>query len=167
MLSQFHGKEEKVIAYFSRVLSKSERNYCVTRRELLAVIDSVKSFHHYLYGRKFLVRTYHVSLRWLMSFRNLERQLARWLERLQQYDFDVCYRSGKAHGNADGLSRRPCLETSCRYCAKVELNEGSKEETCGRIVFTRENLQDWRSAQLQDLVISKIIQAKEAGRRLP
>ncbi|XP_071580542.1 uncharacterized protein [Temnothorax nylanderi] len=97
VLSQLQGEEEKVIAYFSRVLSKSERNYCVTRRELLAVIDSVKSFHHYLYGRKFLVRTDHVSLRWLMSFRNLEGQLARWLERLQQYDFDVCYWSGKAH----------------------------------------------------------------------
>ncbi|XP_077277424.1 uncharacterized protein LOC143905721 isoform X1 [Temnothorax americanus] len=162
---QFQGKEERVIAYFSRVLSKTERNYCVTRRELLAVVDSVKSFRHYLYGRKFLVRTDHVSLRWLMSFRNLEGQLARWLERLQQYDFDVYYRSGKAHGNADGLSRRPCLETSCRYCAKIELNEESEEKTCGRIVFVEENLQEWRSAQLQDPIVSKIIQAKEAGRR--
>ena len=58
VLSQLQGGKEKVIAYFSRVFSKAERNYCVTRRELLAVVDSVKSFHHYLYGRKFLLRTF-------------------------------------------------------------------------------------------------------------
>ncbi|KAL0128556.1 hypothetical protein PUN28_003711 [Cardiocondyla obscurior] len=44
VLSQKQGDEEKVIAYFSQVLSKSERNYCVTRRELLAIVDAVKSF---------------------------------------------------------------------------------------------------------------------------
>jgi len=77
VLSQKQEGEEKIIAYFSRVLNKSERNYCVTRRELLAIVSSIKSFHHYLYGRKFLIRTDHVSLRWLMSFKELEGQLAR------------------------------------------------------------------------------------------
>ena len=166
VLSQLQGEEEKVIAYYSRIFSKTERNYCVTRRELLAVVDSVKSFHHYLYGRKFLVRTDHVSLRWLMSFRNLEGQLARWVERLQQYDFDIFYRSGKVHKNADGLSRRPCLETLCRYCIKVELNEeSSKEEILGRLIFSNKELQEWRSEQLQDSVVSMIIRAKEAETR--
>ena len=166
VLSQFQEGEEKVIAYFSRIFNKAERNYCVTRRELLAVVDSVKFFHHYLYGRKFLVRTDHVSLRWLMSFRNLEGQLARWMERLQQYDFDVLYHRGKVHNNADGLSRRPCLETLCRYCIKVESNEeSSKEEIFGRLVFSNENFQEWRAAQLQDAVVSKIIHFKEAGTR--
>jgi len=55
VLSQVQEGEERVIAYFSRVLSKTERNYCVTRRELLAIVNSVKFFHHYLYGRKFLI----------------------------------------------------------------------------------------------------------------
>ena len=39
ILSQKQGGQEKVIAYFSKVLSKSERNYCVTRRELLAIVE--------------------------------------------------------------------------------------------------------------------------------
>jgi len=80
VLFQKQEGQEKVIAYFSQVLNKSERNYCVIRRELLAIVSSVKSFHHYLYGRKFLIRTDHVFLRWLMSFKELEGQLARWLE---------------------------------------------------------------------------------------
>ena len=57
VLSQVQDGHEKVIGYFSKVLSKPERNYCVTRRELLAVVKSVEHFYKYLYGRKFLLRT--------------------------------------------------------------------------------------------------------------
>ncbi|PIK60135.1 Retrovirus-related Pol polyprotein from transposon [Apostichopus japonicus] len=74
--------QEKVVAYFSKALSKTERNYCVTRKELLAIVLSIKHFHHYLYGAKFVVRTDHGALRWLVNFRNPEGQLARWLETL-------------------------------------------------------------------------------------
>jgi len=108
VLSQRQERKEKVIAYYSRVLNEPERNYCVTRRELLAIVNSLKFFRHYLLGRKFLIRTDHVSLKWLMSFRELEGQLARWLERLQQYDFDVVHRKVLSHKNADGLSKRLC-----------------------------------------------------------
>ncbi|XP_036146770.1 uncharacterized protein K02A2.6-like [Monomorium pharaonis] len=73
---------------------------------------------------------------------------------------------GKVHNNADELSRRPCLETLCRYCIKVESNEeSSKEEIFGRLVFSSENFQEWRAAQLQDAVVSKIVHFKEAGTR--
>jgi len=41
VLSQEQEGIEKVIAYFSRVLSKAERNYCVTHRELLAMVQSI------------------------------------------------------------------------------------------------------------------------------
>lgn len=86
VLSQSQEGIERVIAYFSRVFNKTEKNYCVTRRELLAIVDATRAFHHYLYGRRFLIRFDHISLQWLMSFKNLG-QLAKWLERLQQYDF--------------------------------------------------------------------------------
>jgi len=52
VLSQVQNGTEKVIAYFSRALRRVERNYCVTRCELLAVVDGICNFHHYLYGRK-------------------------------------------------------------------------------------------------------------------
>jgi len=60
VLSQKQNGKEKVISYFSRVLSKAERNYCVMRRKLLSIVESIKSFHQYLYGRKFLIRTDHM-----------------------------------------------------------------------------------------------------------
>jgi len=43
-----------------------------------------------------------------MTFRNLEDQLARWLEQIQQYDFEIIHRKECLYSNADSLSRRPC-----------------------------------------------------------
>ena len=72
VLSQKIDNKERVLAYASRTLSKAERKYCVTRKELLALVYFVKYFRHYLYGREFTVRTDHGSLRWLMNFKNPE-----------------------------------------------------------------------------------------------
>ena len=118
-----------MIAFHSKSLSKSERNYCVTRKELLAVIVAVKTYHHYLCGRQFLIRTDHRALKWLLKFKNPEGQVARWLELPGTYDFKIEHRAGVHHGNADALSRRPCGD--CRYCDRLEqkrepaLEEGS------------------------------------------
>lgn len=118
---------ECVIAYFSKALSKTERQYCVTRRELLAIVLAVKHFHHYLYGTKFMVRTDHGALNWLQNFKNPEGQLARWLEILGTYNFIIKHRAGLKHSNADGLSRRPCSD--CSHCKRKEtLEEISQNE---------------------------------------
>jgi hypothetical protein len=108
VLSQVVDGQEMVLGYASRTLSKTERNYCVTRRELLAVVHFVKHFRPYLYGRRFTVRTDHSSLQWLLNFKDPKEQLARWLETLSEYEFRVEHRPGEKHGNADGLSRQPC-----------------------------------------------------------
>ena len=44
VFSQIQAEVERIIAYYSRVLDKTKRNYCVTRQELLAVIDLMKNF---------------------------------------------------------------------------------------------------------------------------
>ncbi|XP_011858923.1 PREDICTED: uncharacterized protein LOC105556439 [Vollenhovia emeryi] len=166
VLSQKQEEKERVIAYFSHVLNKAERNYCVTRRELLAIVEAIKFFRHYLLGRKFLIRTDHFSLKWLMSFRDLEGQLARWLERLQRFEFEIIYRKGCSHGNADGLSRRPCESLGCKYCAKIEL-KGTQEpsEIVARITIPKKSMEDWRKDQTEDPSLLIFISGKETGER--
>ena len=110
VLSQKIDGKEHVIAYGSRTLTKSEKRYCVTRKELLSLVNFVKYFRHYLYGKAFTVRTDHGSLRWLMKFKNPEGQLARWLEVLSTYEMKIEHRPGRLHGNADSLSRIPCRQ---------------------------------------------------------
>ena len=121
VLSQIQNGQERVIAYFSRTLTAPERNYCVTRRELLAIVKAVEHFHVYLYGRKFTVRSDHSALQWLLNFRNPEGQTARWLGKLQCYDFLIQHRPGSQHQNADAMSRRrPCAAEGCKKCQRQE-----------------------------------------------
>ena len=72
VLSRVTKVQEHPIAYFSRTFSRPERQYCVTKGELLAVVQAIEYFHLYLYGNTFLVRTDHSSLQWLVSFKNPE-----------------------------------------------------------------------------------------------
>ncbi|KRY07844.1 Retrovirus-related Pol polyprotein from transposon [Trichinella patagoniensis] len=94
VLSQKHDPEgERVIAYASRTLSKTERLCWTTRKELLSI--------------RFTLRTDHDSLTWLRNFKEPEGQVARWLEHLQEYDTKVVHRRGRQHNNADAMSRGP------------------------------------------------------------
>ena len=56
MLSQLQSGQERVVAYYSQKFSPPEKNYCVMRKELLAIVEAVDHFHHYLYGAEFIVR---------------------------------------------------------------------------------------------------------------
>lgn len=107
ILSQKVDGLEKVVAHASRALSRQEKNYATTKKELLAVVHFTTYFRHYLLGRKFLLRTDHSSLRWLHNFSQPEGQLARWLEHLAQFDYEIEHRPAKKHAKADSLSRRP------------------------------------------------------------
>ena len=118
ILSQVIDDEEYVLGYASQTLNKAQRNYCVTRCELLAIVHFVQHFRPYLYGRRFTVCTDHSSLQWLLNFKEPEGQLARWMETLSEYQFDIQHRPGKKHSNADGLSR----QGPYRQCGLVDDN---------------------------------------------
>ncbi|KAI3375670.1 hypothetical protein L3Q82_003972 [Scortum barcoo] len=102
VLSQEGEQGEQVIAYFSRSLSRPERNYYVTHRELLGVILSL---HHFRPVPLWAEVPPALLLTWLLNFKEPEGQLVRWLEMLQDYDFEVRHRAGCLHANTDALSR--------------------------------------------------------------
>ena len=120
VLSQIQDGHERVIAYASKSLSKSQSRYCTTKRELLAVVHFLGvTFRHYLLNENFTVRTDHSSLTWLRSFKDADGMLSRWLSILGQFDFDIQHRKGVLHLNADALSRRPprrCPRLDCPDC---------------------------------------------------
>ena len=77
------------------LLTKPEQNYCVTRKELLAVVTFVTQFHTYLPGHTFTLFTDHgLALTWLYNMNEPEGQVARWLEKLQTYNFEIVHRKG-------------------------------------------------------------------------
>jgi len=107
VLQQFQNEELKVIAYGSRCLSPAERSHDTTRREQLAVIYSFKQFRQFLLGRKFLLRVDHSALTYLPTTSDVMGQVARWLQFIEEYNFEIIHRSGTSHGNCAALSRRP------------------------------------------------------------
>ena len=100
---------EKVIAYASKTLSPSQRQYCVTYRELFAVVLFVKQFRHYLLGRKFKMRMDHVSLKWLMRFRDAEAMVGRWVLYLSLFVCGISLTSGQLSNELFPDCTRSCF----------------------------------------------------------
>ena len=98
---------EKVVTFASCVISKAERKYSVTRKELLAAVTYIHHFRPFLLGQHFVLCTDHGSLQWLHTMKEPEGQLARWLECLHKYNFEIQHRKGHHHQNADALSQHP------------------------------------------------------------
>lgn len=98
---------ERVIAYGSRSLQLRVLNYYTTRLRMLALVEFLDYFRYFLLGKRFTVRTDHHALKWLMSFKEPQRQVAIWLERLQQFDFEIVHRPGRKSISMPTLSRTP------------------------------------------------------------
>jgi transposase InsO family protein len=113
VLSQVQEGVERVVAYASRTFNRVQRNYCVTRKELLAVVTFLRQFKQYLYGRHFTVRTDHSALTFLRKSKELIGQSGRWVEFIEEFDFEIVHRPGTSHANADAMSRVPCQKGSC------------------------------------------------------
>ena len=99
---------ERVIAYTSRTLSKSERNYDTHKLEFLALKWSItERFHEYLYGGHFEMYTGNNPLTYILTTAKLDATGQRWVASLANYNFKIFYKSGKLNVEADALSHIP------------------------------------------------------------
>ena len=116
----------------------------------------------YLYGRRFLPRTDHNAVRWLMDFKSPRGQLARWLERPSDFDFDfeVQQHSGRLRNSTEGLPRFQWdgqgdnhreVESKVACIQSVNIELFSKEST--------------RAAQSRDSVLTQVVMWLKPGVR--
>lgn len=75
VLSQDQGGLERVVAYMSKTMNRHEQSYCVTCKELLAVVTALRKFHHYLYGQDVLLRTDNAAVSWVRNLKNPTGQM--------------------------------------------------------------------------------------------
>jgi len=98
-------QEGHVIGYESRKLKIHERNYATYDLEPAIVIHDLKMWHHYLIGRRFVLMSNNISLKYLFDQQNLNARKARWLAFLNDYDFEIKHIKGKENKVVDALSR--------------------------------------------------------------
>ena len=137
VLGQKQDGKERVIAYAAHKLNKHQQNYGPTKGELYAVIFFLHYWRYYLSYRPFILRTDHMALKYINSMEAPAGMIQRWLHLLSQYTFTVIHRAGKAHQNADALSRAPHLpppdeRTPPLTDESEDLVVGAVEGGCGR-----------------------------------
>ncbi|MCO5604846.1 hypothetical protein L7F22_059020 [Adiantum nelumboides] len=103
-------QEGRVIAYESRMFSKPEMTAQIYEKELLAVIDALTQWRHYLLGPDFTVFTDHQSLRYFLSQKQLSEKQMRWANILSQFHFQIVHVQTQKNVVADALSRKPLVQ---------------------------------------------------------
>lgn len=108
VLYQKQNGHNRVIAYASRGLTKSERNYPTHKLEFLALKWAItEKFSDYLLGQTFSVFTDNNPLTYVLTSAKLDATGHRWIAALSAYNFTITYKPGKSNSDADGLSRVP------------------------------------------------------------
>ena len=175
VLYQVQEGKQRVIAYASRSLSKSERNYPVHKLEFLALKWAITDkFHEYLYGSQFQVYTDNNPLTYVLTTAKLDATGHRWVAALSNYTFSIIYKPGKGHKDADALSHIRWPEameldsqTVHAVCEGVQAPYGKVETLCqgAHVVDALSNDRappgmtplEWCHAQTQDPILSQII----------
>jgi len=75
---------ERVVEFAGRGLHNNENRFGISEIECLAALSGIQYFAPYLANKKFLLRTDHSALQFLMNIKNPSGRLARWAMYLSQ-----------------------------------------------------------------------------------
>ena len=106
MLQVWRDEQWQAAAYFSKQTRGAERRYSATELESLAVVETIKAFSYYLYGKTFSVLTDHKPLCYLITADKLNRRLRRFCMKLQPWLLNFEYVPGESNTMPDALSRQ-------------------------------------------------------------
>uniref|UniRef100_A0A0G4HQ24 Reverse transcriptase domain-containing protein n=1 Tax=Chromera velia CCMP2878 TaxID=1169474 RepID=A0A0G4HQ24_9ALVE len=138
LLTQEVNGKEVVIAYASRALSAAERNYSPVKREALGLVYCCRQWRHYLIGGRTYAVTDHKPNLAMEDRKVANERVRNWALELQEFGLRYVHKSGKAHADADALSRMPqkplpvCVDSGvplCRHCNQP--TDGSTEIRTG------------------------------------
>ena len=109
LLTKCENSKWRLVAFISKLLNTTERNYKIHDKEMLAVIRYLEVWRHYLEEAKlkFEIWTDYKNLQYFMTSQKLNRRQARWALYLLRFNFTLKHVPGKSMGKVDKLSRRP------------------------------------------------------------
>lgn len=99
------GSNERPVAFCSKKLSPTQRNWSTIEREAFAVIYALNRFHNIIFGAPIVVYCDHNPLSYIVDCSTRSAKLTRWSLALQEYDITFRYARAEHNGVADCLSR--------------------------------------------------------------
>ena len=107
-------QQGRPIAFMIRALGITKQSWSTYAKEMLAIVQAIRTWRPYLLGRKFYIQTDQRSLKYLMEQRIVTPKQQKWVSKLLGYDYEITYKPGRENSIADALSRvigRPSLNT--------------------------------------------------------
>ena len=100
--------ELRPVAFYSRTLTAPELNYDTHDKELLAIFEAFRTWHHYLEGSATPVDVVmdHKNLEYFSTSKVLTRWQAQWSEFLSSFNLIIRFHPGKLGAKPDALTRR-------------------------------------------------------------
>ncbi|KAL0879388.1 hypothetical protein ABMA27_003149 [Loxostege sticticalis] len=156
---------ERPIAFASRTLSKSEKNYSQIDKEATAIYWGLKKFFHYCYGRKFILVTDHKTLTAIFHPHKTlptmsTMRLFHYAHFLSGFDYTIEYRSSENNSNADYLSRFPVEKTREN---KIDRNTIFQTHLINTLNIRPELI---RQETQKDTELQSLLQSLQSGRSL-
>ena len=105
---EYEDEKWRPVAFLSKSLNKTERNYEIYNKEMLAVIRGLENWRHLLEGAKFKfkVQTDYKNLEYFKKVQKLNQRQACQALYLLRFDFTLKHVLGTKIGKADGLSKK-------------------------------------------------------------
>ena len=162
----------RLVAFISKSLSDTERNYKIYNKEILAVVRCLEAWRHFLEETiiRFEIWTDHKNLEYFMKAQKLNRRQARWVLYLSRFNFTLKYVLGSRMGKAHSLSRRPDWEVGIerdnedKTLVKPEWLKVRRTEKVEVIVEEVDLLEKVRKSKVKDNEVVKAVEEmKQTG----
>jgi len=169
---KYSDEKWRPVAFISKSLSNTERNYEIHDKEMLAVVRCLEVWRHFLEGAmvKFEIWTDHKNLEYFIKAQKLNQRQAQWALYLSRFNFTLKHVLGSKIGKADSLSRRPDWEVGVEKdnenetMVKPEWLEVRRTEAVEIIVDGVDLLEEVRKLKVKDNEVVKAVEEmKRAG----
>ncbi|GBG61704.1 hypothetical protein CBR_g23219 [Chara braunii] len=107
VLQQDDGNGLRPVEFMSKKIKTQKLQDSTYEKELYALVCALKHYKHFLMGRHFKIFSDHSTLEWMKSQGELNDKLARYIQFIDMFDFELKHKKGCYNKVADALSRKP------------------------------------------------------------
>ena len=120
------SQEGRVIAYWSKKMTETQRRYGTIEQELLTITEILKAYRNMLLGMKILIFTDHENLTYIDVKYDNQRVMRQRLY-IEEFGPEICHIEGKDNIAADTLSRNPSSPNNHHLLQEETLKEITRE----------------------------------------